>query len=933
MIAELKSPETVPGTKNPYKFLDYFTESPEDRRRFGGRDREIHDLVTRITNERTLVLYGPSGIGKTSLLLAGVFPALRERGYRPVYARLLTSPVEDLRQAVVAALGTGEEKGTDPGGSLRDALARATQAGPVALVLDQLEELFIRFKDQPKERAAFASALATVVNDRTLDLTVVFSLREDYLANLDELGARLPDLLAERYRLPPLTAFGVRQAVSRPLVDAGVAFEPAVISRLIVQLAEVDCEPSLLQILCSELYKAALRRAGGGVPRITVADLESLGGSVGVFRRYLQSVADELPQERHLLARMVLDSLITPEGTKRAARLADILISGFSAPESEVREILDWLVSHRLLRHEERSGEAWYELVHERLVPLLRDWLDSDPRFFEFRQARILVSNFSDSELWRESPDTLLSAEALTNLLHPYRECFRFSTRELEFVVRSAIYRQSDELSFWVEQRYCPVLTRSLLLNLLGSGRDMERLGAAVSARRLADPEGELAHACLNTALQDSSERVRWEAGLSLAKLARPEDVQALVSARVKSDQRERAGVALAALAAGGHDLAGVCWFDRWLAKHRNRKWAIKDQRQVINNRTWLGIWSGVIAGLIWALVRLMVHVASGCPSTGHDCQGIQWPPTLDWCSHWLVLGLEFVLIGMLTGGLTARTAARRAVILKQEGGWVRAMVRNLGYLGVWLALAAFAGLAIVGKAGWTDERTRVWVLCLWPALSLIPVMVAQISRPFVGLGSSPAGTWLGSLVISLGWPVVVALGVLKGVQYIERNFQQVQAENLVLNGREGMAVASMAFFAFVISVALIRSTARYPVAEALMPPSKKRFPAAATLVALVIVLVVVKVQAGDNFYEGVKNLAWQEPVIVSELKDLAGCLWSLVSGGSCTASSTKTGKAMPKSSPRKAEARRRESSSGSADSTMNLFLDRAGEIHSRCRA
>ena len=234
MIAEASTPgppaAMAAALKSPYKFLDYFTESPEDRRRFGGRDREVHDLVTRITNRRTLAVYGPSGIGKTSLLLAGVFPGLRERGYRPVYVRLLTSPVDDLRRAVIAACGLND---AGPGEALRDTLARAAQGGRVVLVCDQFEELFVRFRDQPRERATFISALSAVVDDRSLGVAVVLSLREDYLANLDELAARLPNLLDDRYRVPPLTPFGVRQAVSRPLVDAGISFEPAVVSRLI----------------------------------------------------------------------------------------------------------------------------------------------------------------------------------------------------------------------------------------------------------------------------------------------------------------------------------------------------------------------------------------------------------------------------------------------------------------------------------------------------------------------------------------------------------------------------------------------------------------------------------------------------------------------------------------------------------------------------
>ncbi|HEV7505153.1 MAG TPA: HEAT repeat domain-containing protein [Thermoanaerobaculia bacterium] len=854
MIAEMQTSEprveAAAAPESPYKFLDYFTESPKDRRRFGGRDREIHDLVTRITNRRTLVVYGPSGIGKTSLLLAGVFPALRERGYRPVYIRLLTSPVTDLLREVAEACGLGAAVPC-----ARETLVRATQAGPVALVFDQFEEFFVRFRDQPKERAAFISALSAVVNDRSLDFAVVFSLREDYLASLDELASRLPDLLVDRYRVPPLTAFGVRQAVSRPLADAGVGFEPAVVSRLIGQLGEVDYEPALLQILCSELYKAAVHRAGGGVPRVTVADLESLGGRDGVFRRYLQGVADELPPERHLLARMVLDSLITAEGTKRAARLCDILSSGFSAEESEVQEILDWLGSRRLLRREERSGESWYELVHERLVPLLREWLDLDRQFFEFRQARAYVRTTSAGELWRESPDTLLSAETLTNVLRPYRERFRFSSRERELVVRSALYRGSEELPFWAGRQGLD-LARGLLLGLLSSGRDTERLAAAVSARRLTDPTGELARACLNSALAEASPQVRWEAGLSLARLARPEDVQALLAARRDPDHGKQVSTALEALAAGGHDLAGVPWYRRWWARHRNRQKALSEQSLTIRHRIGCGMWSGVGAGLLWTVARLAAFVSFKGSTTGFN---------------WSLIGGEFVGIGALVGALTAWAAARRAVILKEEGRWVKALCRNPVSLVLWLGLAAFCGLVVAGKDA--DGATVAWVLVLWPAFSVLPVAVAQFSRPFVGFGNSPAGTWLGSLLISLGLPALTALWIVEGIRSIQLHPNHDHVSTF-LKGRFGEAVASIAFFSFVISVALVRSAARYPVTGALVTSAKRQFPTVVALIALLAVMVSISHEyPGNDFYEGVQRLAQNPPVAVADLKTLANYL------------------------------------------------------------
>lgn len=727
--------EAAPAPENPYKFLDYFHDSPEDRRRFGGRDREVHDIVTRATNERTLVLYGPSGIGKTSLLLAGVFPALEERQVRPVYARVLTSPLADLGRALSA----------QPGETLRDTLARLAAAGPLALFLDQFEELFIRFRDQPEARAAFAEAVGAVVSDTSLDVTVVFSLREDYLASLDELSTQMKDLLADRYRLQPLTAFGVRQAVTRPLVDAGIPFEPAVVSGLIRALEEVDFEPPVLQIFCSELYKEAVKRAGGALPRITVADLERLGGCDNVFRRYLEGVAKALPTEWNLLTRIVLDSLITREGTKRATTLADLLNLDFSAGEKEVVEILDLLVQHRLVRRQEKDGEVWYELIHERLISVVSDWLALDREFFQFRQARAFVADNAASGLWQSSPDTLISAGALTNLIGPYRERFRFSERELELLVRSAIYQQSPELSCW-SVPYGMARTKEILLKTLESGTEAERRSAVASARffKGKDEDGRLARACLKTALEDPAEPVWREAAVSLAGLARPEEAAALKNA-VEDLRRDRASQVLVEMAGQGHGLDGLTWSQRRRVRRMLRRRVAQEQSGALIKRQWSGFGHGAWAGLAASVpFQLPLFLLEG--------NGLTWAS----------LSLVIAFSGAIYGGLTAYFAAMDAACRRTEGNWLASLRHPLFLLYLFFIFGYAVGITGACVSG-DGVRAAVFGCLVFPVslagVLLLPVAVAQWTRPFVMKDPRKARVFLRMLLVSVAVPVPLTLG------------------------------------------------------------------------------------------------------------------------------------------------------------------------------
>lgn len=796
MIAETApGPATPPAAAppSPFKFLDYFTDSAEDRRRFGGRDREVRELVTRITNERVLTVYGPSGIGKTSLLLAGVFPELRERGVRPVYARTLASPVDDVCRAVTEACGLEPLAGKD----LRTVLERASEELPLVLVLDQFEELFVRFRDRPEERAVFIQALTGAVKDEALGLSVVFSLREDYLASLDELEAGLPGVMAaHRYRVRPLTAFGVRQAVAKPLTDARIPYETAVVSRIILQLEEVDFEPPLLQILCTELYNEAARRAGGGVPRITVGDLERLGGRDGIFRRYLNGVTGALPEDRLLLARMVLDALITDEGTKRASTLADLGAAGFSAEEGEIREIVERFADHRLLRREERDGVAWYELVHERLVPVLREWLDLDREFFEFRQARSYVRNNSAGELWRQSPGTLLGEGTLESLLGPNRERFRFDGRELELVVRSALYRRSRELPFWAG-RYGIDRARALLHELLASPRERERSAAAASARLLPDEDGGLARACLRAALEDPSEEVRREAGLSLAKLARDEEIGELRRAYRDRARRERVREVLSSLQAGGHPLAGFGRLDRLRAERREARRVLSEQGAALRRRWVAGTAAGALAGAAWQAgsvgLREFLDWLRG-PATYR-------PLVTEW-SDLMSIGIELggmALIGALLGWIASLAAAREEA-LQKPGRWHTNLVRSPLLLALWGLF--FAGLGVSNLvADFMGPWETAGVLAFFGFVGFGSLALARWSLPLVGPGSSRTGVWLGSLLASAGLPVLGVFLILTGIRKLLAPY--------FLSGSV-LDVADVSAGAFFIAlIALERSSAR----------------------------------------------------------------------------------------------------------------------------
>ena len=143
------------------------------------------------------------------------------------------------------------------------------------LVFDQFEEFFINTRSRPAMRREFIQLVASLVHHPARDVRLTFSLREDYLAELDEFRDAFPDMLANQHRLLPLTAFGARQAIVAPLWPPTFRSISSCVVRLVDLLAEVDFDPVLLQIACGEVYREAIKREGGAGLRLTEAGSRS----------------------------------------------------------------------------------------------------------------------------------------------------------------------------------------------------------------------------------------------------------------------------------------------------------------------------------------------------------------------------------------------------------------------------------------------------------------------------------------------------------------------------------------------------------------------------------------------------------------------------------------------------------------------------------
>jgi formylglycine-generating enzyme required for sulfatase activity/class 3 adenylate cyclase len=417
----------------PYKFLDYY--GPGDRSIFFGRDQEIEEVTTRLLTKPILVLYGRSGAGKTSLLQAGVLSRLTRPRHLTLTLRALSDPLKLMRNGL-RALGPDPGATQDrPVGELIEQVCRCI-SGHLVIVLDQFEEFFVRL--DAGARKPFLDAVAELVRGLPERAHLLFSLREDFLAEMSAFETRLPSILDNRFRLELLSEDQARQAIVGPAALFGVDVEEALVDRLLRDLFEEGVDPPQLQIVLDRLWQErADDQAGLGRDAY-----ERLGGVRSILVGYLQSTVNEGLGERGELARRILKAMVTDRGTKAVVEVED-LTAQVASSASEVRAVVDELVKARLVRALAEEGEHHFELAHEFLIQEVMNWSSDDE--VALRHARMVLE--SERENW-DRFGSLMSPDRLA-LVERERGRLDLSEGERKVLVRAAAIHDRD-LAGWL---------------------------------------------------------------------------------------------------------------------------------------------------------------------------------------------------------------------------------------------------------------------------------------------------------------------------------------------------------------------------------------------------------------------------------------------------------------------------------------------------
>jgi DNA-binding SARP family transcriptional activator/WD40 repeat protein len=448
-------PLDATSRRNPYKGLRAFHEP--DARDFYGREGAVEELLQVLALTGMVTVVGPSGSGKSSLVRAGLVPALRREEITGSDEWLITDmfpgthPFEELEAALVRVavdrpLDLFEDLRTDPRGLVRAAKQiQRSEAETLVLIVDQFEELF-SLVSSDSSRIAFLDSILSAATDERSRVKVVLTLRADFFDQPLEYPDFAQVMRLGLVAISPPSEDGLARAIAQPARDAGLDLEPGLVTRIVDDVREEPGGLPLMQHALTELFAAREHDT------LTLASYAATGGVIGALGSRAEEIYRQLSEEGKEATRQMFLRLVnvdeSADDTRRRVRQVELNSVGIKPRVLE--DVIQQFGSFRLLSFD-RDGATrtpTVEVAHEALIrewDRLRAWID-ERREDLLIHRRILVTT-SD---WQESgkdPSYLLRGSRLEQaLLWQGRTDIAISEDEIS-LIEASIETENRELA------------------------------------------------------------------------------------------------------------------------------------------------------------------------------------------------------------------------------------------------------------------------------------------------------------------------------------------------------------------------------------------------------------------------------------------------------------------------------------------------------
>src|SRR5574344_700263 len=417
--------------------LDSYNE--KEASLFFGRQTEIEELSGDIFHNQQTIIYGPSGVGKTSIIKAGIFTKARKKDFLPVYIRLSHNDdeISYSKQIISAICQEAKDKKVEI-----EQTVQYIDKNDISLweffhcnkfwsmydlpviplfVIDQFEELFTLGKSKTSSEEFFSeladlcdNLVPKYVNDnletssiridypKTVDYRLVLSLREDFLPRLEEYADHIPALKRNRYSLQAINEEQAMDIIMKPeegLVDKDVAI--TIIQKVtnrtdfkIDGIPEIDVEPSLLSLFCSVLDKKRVDREEKVISKELVNEFGE-----NIIQDFYNEKISQISEKA---ADYIEDKLLTGDGFRDSVALNDALHQGMLTKEE-----LDILQKSRLIRIEDKNGAKRIESTHDVLCKVAKEHKDNKQliKDKELEQQKLQIERQKRTEIEQKAAE------------------------------------------------------------------------------------------------------------------------------------------------------------------------------------------------------------------------------------------------------------------------------------------------------------------------------------------------------------------------------------------------------------------------------------------------------------------------------------------------------------------------------------------------
>ncbi len=545
----------------PFKFLDAYTA--EDKDIFFGRDEEVRQLYQMIYQSDTLLLYGASGTGKTSLIQCGLASQFEEHDWLDIFIRRNKNLNESLNRALIAVGGQGdpthagkeeldwlEDIMGNPNSNTTNKTLTSTQLflkniylqhfRPIYLIFDQFEELFILGSEE--EQAAFITTIQEILKVEQ-PVKLIFSIREEYLGSLYEFEKVVPELLRKKLRIDPMNLEKVKAVVlgvtssSKSIVHIHEPEADAIAEQVFEKIRgkekTLTIQLPYLQVFLDKFYRHISKDQSKNPTTeatLTLAALAEIGDIGNILRDFLDEQIVEIANDHRCDRKtiwQILSPFVTVDGTKEPISLKGLhqQLPDISDPLTE--QVVLALMNRRILRYLE--DEELYEIAHDSLALRIAEKRSDD------EIALLEVRNLIKSQSLLKDETRELFSEKQLLFISPFLGRLSLSPVEKQLIAES----QAKVVQAQREARRRKILIAALILLIFAVilGFALYSNQKAIQANKAALAASAAERVAVRA--QEEAERAKKSAEISEKKAVKANDASR--AAVIVAEQRKQA--------------------------------------------------------------------------------------------------------------------------------------------------------------------------------------------------------------------------------------------------------------------------------------------------------------------------------------------------------------------------------------------------------